>query len=384
MLEAQLRQAQKMEAIGTLAGGIAHDFNNILGAIMGNIDLARMDIEPGHPAAESIEEVAKASRRAATLVRQILTFSRRQEQTFQPVSVAEVVREALGLLRATLPTSIEIRTALLAEEPSVLADSTQLHQVLMNLGTNAAHSMRDGGGVLGITEQIVELDPAEAAAFTGLRPGRFLRLTVSDTGVGMSRGVAERIFEPFFTTKSPGEGTGLGLSVVHGIVRNHGGAITVESELGAGTRFQILLPVAVTERDGPDGGKKTPPDGRGREILLLDDEPALVSTIERALQRRGFKVTSFSDPQSALEKFKLASASFAAVITDQTMPKLNGSEVAMRLREVRSDVPVIVMTGNDATTAARLVEGIPGVRLLLKPVDVASLDAAVNEALSAV
>ena len=251
-LEAQLRQAQKMEAIGTLAGGIAHDFNNILAAIMGNTEMALLDVKKNSHVGQRLAQILKASDRARELVKQILSFSRRSEQEKRKVKISPIIKEALKLLRASLPATIEIRQEIVAESGALLADPIQIHQVLMNLCTNAAHAMREKGGVLEVSLTDMELGPDRLAQVPDLNPGPYLKLTVRDTGHGIPPEIIGRIFDPYFTTKEPGEGTGLGLAVVLGIVKSHGGAVQVESEPGVGTAFHLYFPkveVAATERE---------------------------------------------------------------------------------------------------------------------------------------
>ncbi|MES1168446.1 MAG: ATP-binding protein, partial [Oleiharenicola lentus] len=274
LLEAQLRQSQKLEALGTLAGGIAHDFNNILTAIVVNQELAMMDLE--HPAElrERLGEISRASNRAKDLVRQILAFSRQQsEQVRAHQRLMPVVQEAMALVRASLPATIEIDQSLDAEAPPVLADATQVHQIVMNLCTNAAHAMRDRPGKLTVRLAARTLDEAQARTLPGLHPGAYARLTITDTGHGMTKAVLARIFEPFFTTKGPGEGTGLGLAVVHGIMRDHGGGIFVDSTPDVGTQFDLFFPAAPVTETGAPVVEAGIVFGHGESVLLVDDEP---------------------------------------------------------------------------------------------------------------
>ena len=342
--EAQLRQAQKMDALGTLAGGIAHDFNNILTAIGGNAELAALDAPPGGPLAESIQEIVTAHARARDLVRRILLFSRRQESSREVVDIGPVVEEALQLLRATLPRSIEIRTTLAPHLPRVLADGTQIHQVMMNLGTNAAYAMRERGGVLSVELDAITVGPEAPDLSTEEEPGRYLRLRVSDTGCGMSHEVRERLFEPFFTTKGQG-GTGLGLSMVHGIIRDHGGTISVVSEPGAGTQFEIHLP-ADAETVAPRVAEAARIiRGTGQHLMYVDDEEPLCHLMKRILVRLGYRCTGFTDAVAALHEFRTAPRDFDAVITDLQMPVMSGLDLARAIRIVRPDTPIAVASG---------------------------------------
>ncbi len=345
-LEEQLLQAQKMEAIGTLAGGIAHDFNNILTGIFGNTQLALMDLRAGHPSQEALKAVIQASQRAKDLVDQILAFSRRQPQVRAPVRLDDLVAEALKLLRPSLPATIEIRTSLQPACPPVLADSNQLHQVLMNLATNAAAAMAGTGGQLHFGQDLVEVDEDAVRQRPQLRCGRFVRLVVSDTGCGMDAATQERIFEPFFTTKAPGEGTGLGLSVVLGIVQQHDGAVMVYSERGKGTSFQIYLPVCEEGLviSGPQP-QQPPPRGRGEHILVVDDEEVVVRVMVGLLKRLGYRTSAYIDPAAALQAFLEKPLDYDLVITDLTMPKMTGTALAAEMRRVRPALPMVLCTG---------------------------------------
>jgi PAS domain S-box-containing protein len=347
--EDRVRQAQKMEALGTLAGGIAHDFNNILHAIVANVELLRMELDEDSVAQEMVGEIRTATRRATDLVRQILAFSRQQDQLRQPILLSPVLKEVGKLLRAALPASIAITTDIGAELPHVLADASQIHQVLMNLATNAGHAMHARGGTLTLALRREWVTPERAALLQGLRDGPYVRLAVSDTGEGMDPATVDRIFEPFFTTKGPGEGTGLGLSVVHGIVSSHDGAIAVASCRGAGTTFDIYLPAIETtptiQPDQPD----TLPRGHGERIAVVDDEPAVLRSAVRVLLQLGYTATGFAYPQDALATLGGNPDACDAVITDLTMPGMTGLEVARRLREAGLMVPIVLTTGYSAT-----------------------------------
>ena len=348
-LEAQLQQAQKMEAIGTLAGGITHDFNNILAAIIGYTELAMLDVPEGSKAKQKLKEVEKAGNRAKDLVNQILAFSRQSKQELLLVQISPIVKEALKLLRASLPTTIEIRQKLEIppEQGTVEADTTKLHQVLMNLCTNAAHAMRENGGILEVSLTKVDMDADAAARHTDIRPGPYLKLTVSDAGHGMAPDILERIFDPYFTTKEKGKGTGLGLSVVHGIVKDHHGAITVESELGKGTTVHILLPrmdyakeVAVE----PESRLGEIPTGHER-ILFIDDEQVLVDLGKQMLELLGYEVITRTSSIEALELFRAQPSKFDLVITDMTMPNMTGEKLAKELMKICPNIPIILCTG---------------------------------------
>ncbi len=346
MIEGQLRQAQKMEAIGTLAGGIAHDFNNILAAIIGFTEIAMSKVPPENPVQHDLEQVLNAGSRATDLVRQILTFSRQTELERKPMLVAPLVKEALRLLRSSLPTTIEIRQdiALPPGGGVVLADPTQIHQVLMNLCTNAAHAMRARGGILSVGLSEVEADSSFVSRHPGLRVGPYVCLAVSDTGHGMDAAVLERIFEPYFTTKGAGEGTGLGLAVVQGIVRGCGGAVTVYSEPGEGTTFRVYLPRLEQETAPEPPRVEALPTGDER-ILFVDDENALVDLGTRMLESLGYRVIAKTNSLEALEAFRAQPDAFDVVITDMTMPALTGIDLAEEMMAIRPDIPIILCTG---------------------------------------
>jgi PAS domain S-box-containing protein len=344
-LERDLRQSQKMEALGTLAGGIAHDFNNILMPITLNTEMALRSTGEPDATAENLRYVLEAAQRGRELVKQIITFSRRREQKLEPLRMAPIIKEALKLLKASLPSTIELRQNI-GDKLSdvVLADSTQIHQVLINLCTNAAHAMRKNGGVLNVSVASVEVDPTTAASHADLKPGPYFRMTVSDTGEGMSRETMERIFEPFFTTKDRSEGTGMGLSVVHGIMKNHSGAITVYSEPGKGSTFNIFFPRVEA---GPERESASPldvPTGKER-ILLVDDEEPVLRSERITLESLGYTVIAVAKSDEALNLFRAHPSDFNLVITDQTMPGMTGSALSMELMQIKREIPIILCTG---------------------------------------
>ena len=342
-LELQLQQSQKMEAIGTLAGGIAHDFNNILSAILGYTELSLNDIEKDSSVYQNLQAIFRASGRAKDLVKQILTFSRQAEQEIKPVQVNLIIKEAIKFLRASLPTTIEIHQEI-ESESLVMADPIQIHQLLMNLCTNAEHAMREIGGVLSVKLKDIEIGEDAVAEYNELRTGSYLELSVSDTGHGISPNILGRIFDPFFTTKEKSEGTGMGLSVVHGIVGSYGGKIIADSKTGIGSTFKIYLPTV--ERDEAPQPKKEETIVTGNErILFVDDEPALVQIGKKMLETLGYKVTCRTSSIEALKLFKSKADSFDLVITDMTMPNLTGDQLARELMCVNPDIPVILCTG---------------------------------------
>jgi PAS domain S-box-containing protein len=366
-LEAQLRQAQKMEALGTLAGGIAHDFNNILGAILAYSELIRLDVHLPQQVESYVVELRRAGERAKDLVQQILTFSRRQPQQRRPVRIEIAVRDALNLLRSTLPATIRIESTVAADTPVVLADVTQIHQVLTNLGTNAAHAMKRVPGTLRIALDSVDIDPATAPPTPELDRRRYARLRVSDTGEGMAGDTLKHIFEPFFTTKAPGEGSGLGLAVVHGIVRDHEGAITVESEAGRGTTVTVYLPeheAALEEQAAP---KLELVRANGERVLFIDDEAVLCRSVSSLLERLGYSVTARTDPSEAVELFKKAPQNYDVVLTDLTMPGMTGVDVAREIQRLAPEKPVLMMSGFHSTWTPEALRALGVVDLIRKP-----------------
>ena len=376
-LESRLRQSQKMEAIGTLAGGIAHDFNNILMLITGSADLAAADIPDGHPARPMLDQIVRASQRAEALVRQILAFSRRRDEQRDVVALGPIVQEAVGILRSTLPAMIEIRTRVEDGLPLVQADAVQLHQVLMNLGSNAAHAMRESGGVLTID---VTRDTTPGAS----RPG--ICLTVSDTGSGMDAATLDRVFEPFFTTKPVGIGTGLGLAVVHGIVTAHGGSIEASSTLNRGTAIRITLPAAPAGAT-PHAAVAAPAEPasphRRAHVLVVDDEPELVGLVCRQLARLGYSAQGCAGPAEALETLSADSPHIDVVMSDLAMPKMSGIELAEHIRRDHADIAIVLCSGR-VTEEDRERAGRAGIsEILAKPFASHQLAAVMERSLGA-
>jgi signal transduction histidine kinase len=365
-IQAQLQQAQKMEAIGTLAGGIAHDFNNILSAVIGYTEIALADIPEGSSQHRNLQEVLKAGSRARDLVKQILTFSRQTEQELKPVQIDQVVRETLKLLRASLPTTVKISHDIQSDS-AVLADSTQIHQVIMNLCTNAAHAMRAKGGRLILELTDVVLGGSFLEQHPSLSPGVYINLRVIDTGHGMKQATLDRIFDPFFTTKERGEGTGMGLAVVLGIVKSHGGTITVDSEEGKGSTVNVFLPVIMREIEDEARIKEPIPTGTER-ILFIDDEKSLVDLGQQILERLGYKVTIRTSSVEALELFIEQPDKFDLVITDMTMPNMTGDELAGELMNIRADIPVILCTGYSERISKERAHDLGIKEFILKPI----------------
>ena len=347
MYEAQLRHVQKMESIGTLAGGIAHDFNNILGAILGNVDLARADLPEGHPALAKLGEIHRAGSRARNLVRQILTFSRREPQELRTQALGPVIEETHKLLRATLPAGVEVQVMAATTPLYIQADATQVQQVLMNLCTNAWHALPDGTGRVTIGLESVWLDDTAARRLGGLVVGPYAHLWVKDNGVGMDERTRERIFEPFFTTKPVGRGTGLGLSVVHGILSAHHGGIDVDTAPGQGSTFHLYFPCVErpAESEPGEAASAEAPPGHGEHVLYVDDDETMILVAEGVLLRSGYRVSVFHDSRQALQALREHPEAFDCVVTDFNMPELSGLDIAHEMAHIRPDMPVVISSG---------------------------------------
>ncbi len=379
-LRFQLVQGQKMQAIGTLAGGIAHDFNNILASIIGFTELAIDEVEKGTVVEDSLQEVYAAGKRARDLVRQILTIGRHDEKKFRPVQVGSLIKEILKMLRSTIPSSIQLKEVICSEPLVVEADPTQLQQVVINLATNARQAMADGPGVLKVTVDAIEPGPEMHWRNPDLPPGKFARITVSDTGVGIPKEHLDKIFEPYFTTKKKGEGSGLGLSVVHGIIESHRGYISVSSEPGKRTTFSVSLPLVKKAADKwPEKTTGELPKGTER-ILLVDDEPPIVKMQQQNLERLGYTVTARTSSLEALEAFRASPEAFDLVITDMTMPRMTGDRLAHEIKAIRPSVPVILCTGFSEKIEDQgsnlEIDG-----LLMKPVDKFKMARTIREVL---
>ncbi len=366
-VERHLRQSQKLEAIGTLSGGIAHDFNNILGAILGFTELSIDDSPPDSPIQDNLQEIKKAGLRGRDLVKQILAFSRTRLQEFKPTQVGDLVRDTYQLLRASTPSTIDIQVLVEPDLPPVMADPTQLHQVIMNLGVNAVQAMEDRGGLLTMELCAVELDEEDARRYEPLQPGKHVRLVVTDKGPGIDSAILGRIFDPFFTTKEVGKGTGMGLAVVEGIVKSHAGAIHVYSELGKGASFHVLLPAVSQEPNTASSVVGPLPTGTER-VLLIDDEPALLRMLARVLSSLGYKVEAHQNSMQALSVFKAAPQNYDLVITDQTMPRIPGLELAQEMLKVRPSLPVILCSGFNDKVSDEVARDRGIQAFLLKPV----------------
>lgn len=378
-VEAQMREVQKMESLGTLAGGIAHDFNNILSAILGYAELAKMVAPSGSDYLKYVSEIAGAGNRAKELVRQILLFSRQGRGEKGPIDVRRVVNEALKMMKATLPANIEFIVSGPADLPPVLANEIHLHQIMVNLCTNAYHAMKATGGRLTVSMNETVLATGDAPSFPEMQPGKYLRLSVSDTGCGIPPELQSRIFDPYFTTKPMGEGTGLGLSTLHGIVKQHGGMVKVYSEVGVGTTFQVFLPVAESQAEQAAEVVTHLPGG-SESILLVDDEKALLDIGRDLLERLGYRVETRASSIDAIAAFAVNPRKYDMVISDMNMPKMAGDEMIRQMRAIRPDLPVILCSGfSERIDVQAEVLGVE--KVLMKPVILAELAYAVREVL---
>ena len=366
--EKQLQQVMKLQAIGTLAGGIAHDFNNILFPIVGYTELTMDDIPKDSPAKQNLEEILKATNRAKELVQQILMFSRQNCQERKPLQVQYLIKEALKLLRATIPSSIAIECDIDKTCGPIKGDPTQIHQVIMNLCTNAYHAMQETGGNLEVSLKEIDISYEQSIERVGMKVGKHLELQVKDSGHGMEPLVMERIFEPYYTTKEQGKGTGLGLSVIHGIVKNHGGDITVSSLPRQGATFKVYLPI-IDEMEVEIETDEPAIAITGKErILLIDDEEQIIDIEQQILERLGYHVTSKTDSQEALEEFAAQPDRFDLVITDMTMPKMTGDQLARRMMAIKPQIPVILCTGFNATISEEKALAMGIVKFVMKPI----------------
>ena len=366
--EKQLQQVMKLQAIGTLAGGIAHDFNNILFPILGYTELTMDDLPTGSQAQKNLEEILKAANRAKKLVQQILAFSRQGSQERKPLKIQFLLQESLKLLRATLPASIEIECNINDECGPIMGDPTQIHQVIMNLCTNAYHAMQDTGGKLEVSLKEIDISYDQSNERVGMKPGRHLELLVKDTGHGMEMQVLDRIFEPYYTTKKQGQGAGLGLSIAHGIIKNHGGDIRVKSQPGEGSTFSVHIPIIDDVEFAAEPEDSVTTNQSKAHILLIDDEKQIIDIEHQILERLGYQVTAKTDSQKALAAFAAMPDKYDLVITDMTMPKMTGIQLAHEMMAIKPDLPVILCTGfNETITEEKaLAMGID--KFVMKPI----------------
>ena len=379
-LEAQLQQSQKMEAVGTLAGGIAHDFNNILAIILGNAQLASDDVPDSNPASEFLKEIHRASIRAKDMVGQLLAFSRKSDEKSAPIDIAPIIKESMKMLRPAIPSSIEFKQHITNDACNILGDVSQINQIVMNLAINAADAMSEEGGALEVTlENIILLE--EKTCFDWiLSPGPYVRLKMRDTGEGIEPEIMDRIFEPYFTTKEVGKGTGMGLSVIHGIVKRHGGGILVESELGKGMVFEIYFP-ALENKAEVEKEPEREIKGGSERILFVDDEEPMMNLYRRHLEGFGYDVKSTTKPVEALEWFKADPDRFDVIITDMTMPRMTGDKLAAEVLKIRPHMPVIICTGYSERMSAEKAEALGVRKYIEKPIDLRDLASALRDVL---
>lgn len=366
-LEAKLQQAQKMEAVGTLAGGIAHDLNNILFPISGYAEMLLQDVPEDSPLRQRLIDILQGTKRAGDLVKQILTFSRQKDHEMKPLKVHLVINEALKLIKSSLPSTIEITQNIKSDCGLVYADPTQIHQIVMNLCTNAYHAMEETGGKLTFNLKEVEL-AAEDLNDPAMIPGKYVCLTVSDTGPGMEQSITDRIFDPYFTTKEEGKGTGMGLAVVHGVVKSHGGNISVYSEPGKGTEFKVHLPVIKKQEETAKLKTDLPIQKGDERILLVDDEDIIAQMGKQMLERLGYHVTARTGSTDALEAFRENPDKFDLVISDMTMPIMTGEQLAAEIMKIRSDIPIILCTGFSEMMSEEKAKSLGIKGFLMKPV----------------
>jgi len=379
-MEKELRQSSKMESIGILAGGVAHDFNNLLYMIIGNTELALEDIPEWNPVHESLKEIKSASLRAAGVVKQLLNFSRKTDQNLKPIGAVTVIRDALKFLRSTIPSTVELKLNLPDADIPIQCDPIQINQIMMNLCTNASQVMQDTGGILKIDVETVMLSEEDFDDYTNLSAGNHIKITINDSGPGIAPDILDKIFDPYFTTKEFGAGSGMGLAVVHGIVKNHDGDIYVDSQPGQGATFNILFPV-IDELPEPEIDAKEDIARGSETILFIDDEEFIANMTGKTLERLGYRIEKQLNPVEALELFKAKPDSFDLVITDMTMPQMTGVNLAEKLKEIRPDIPVIICTGHSAVIDEEKAKqfGIDG--FVMKPVSKLKIAKAIRDVL---
>ncbi|MBF0258100.1 MAG: response regulator [Desulfamplus sp.] len=380
-IQSQLQQTQKMEAIGTLAGGIAHDFNNILFPIIGHTELLLDEAPEGSSFRESLEEIQSASMRAKSLVRQILTFSRQEQSESILMSIKHIIKEVLKLIRSTIPTTINIRHNISNDCGLIQADPIQIHQILMNLATNAYHAMEETGGELTVSLQQIQLDKNDIVTHDDIHPGKYACLTVADTGTGIEEEIKEKIFDPFFTTKERGKGTGMGLSVVHGIVKNMGGTIKVNSEAGKGTEIHVYLPIAESTSEEQESQLREVVHAGFERILLVDDEEAIIKMQSQFLKRLGYKILTYTSSIEALEAFQNNPNQCDLIITDMAMPNMPGDKLAMEFKKIRHDIPVLLCTGFSTIMSEEKAQSLGIDGFLMKPIVMAELSRTIRDVL---
>ena len=379
-MESQLQQAQKMESIGTLAGGIAHDFNNILSPIMMHTEMAMEDLPPDHPLQLGMKEIFNSCKRARDLVKQILTFARKRSEKLILLKSSRIINDAVKFLRSTIPTSININFDNRTDRDIILADPTQLNQIITNLCTNAVYAMRKKGNLLEIVLDNENISLNKVKSVSTLNPGNYVRISVKDNGTGISPDILDRIFEPYYTTKKSGEGTGLGLAIVHSIVLNYGGDITVESQVGHGTSFHVYLPLINEEIPGIEDNRIEIQKGTER-ILIVDDEKPAVDIMQKMLEKFGYKVTSTINSRNALKIFQKNPENFDLVITDMTMPDMSGEILAKEIMSIRPGFPIILCTGFSDNINEEKANQIGISHFILKPIAMSELSKCIRDVL---
>jgi len=377
-IEMKLRHTQQLEAIGTLAGGIAHDFNNILSSVIGFTELSLDEVEKDSMIEDNLQEVYTAGKRAKELVGQILAFARQSEEKLGPIQVDVIVEEALKFIRSSIPTTIEIKSNINSDS-LIMGNQTQVHQIIMNLCTNAAHAMEGDGGVLDVSLEDIEVD-RNSIQKLDLKQSNYIKIAVTDTGIGIPPHIIDSIYEPYFTTKEPGEGSGMGLAMVHGIVESYGGKIIVDSTLGTGTTFTIYLPVTRNRKNQREYESEQLPTGTER-ILFVDDEAPIAKMGRQGLERLGYQVTTRTSSVEALELFRSKPKDFDLVITDMTIPNMTGDKFAVELIKIRPDIPIILCTGFSKKISKETVLEIGVKAFALKPIDMTKLAKTVRKVL---
>jgi PAS domain S-box-containing protein len=379
-LEEHLQQAQKMESIGTLAGGIAHDFNNILGIMVGNAELALDDVPPWNPGYQNLQEIKTAGLRAAHIVKQLLSFSRKSEQKLKPVEIKAIIKDSLNLLRATMPATVEIRENYASAEGNILADPIQINQVIMNLCINASQSMEEEGGIIEVRALKIDLNDLNGDGSPGLPKGNYIKISVRDTGKGIDPQIVDKIFDPYFTTKEVGRGSGMGLAVVHGIVKNHGGGVTVDNVVGEGATFNVFFPLA--NESAEVEADKTEPLQHGNEtILVVDDEPSIVYMTAQMLRRMGYQVEAQVNPDEAIEQLQSGSPKIDLVISDMTMPQMTGIQLFEKVQQIDPEIPVIICTGHSDLINPKKARELGIAALAMKPITRQAITKAVRDVL---
>ncbi len=382
-LQLQVQQMQKLEALGRLAGGIAHDFNNFLTIIAANAQMARMELIAGHPAVQSLDQINEASQRASAMVRQILAFARNQSQERQVLRLEPVVRDALKLLRSALPLSVHLEASLDSKAPRILANVEQIHQILLNLGTNAAHAMGERSGHLEVTLDAVSVSADAAVKTPGLRTGRYARLTMRDNGQGMDAATLERIFDPFFTTKPHGRGSGLGLAIVQNIVKNHDGTISVQSQPGQGTVFHVYFPAIAAEQTVEEPGVGEVPNGRGEHILLVDDDPSFAESAQRLMECIGYRVSVCASAEDGLKFLRTAEKRVDCLLSDLALPGMSGLELAAEWHRLQPGIPMVLMSANACVLSLESLQAFGVHDFLEKPFTLRLLAQSLERALRA-